>query len=190
VEAIPAAEAGATECNRHEHRRKLAGYELLKLAAILQTHTAFNAPVSDAINAFYLATLMIRSFRKPNPRTEYRLRRTDQINSSPTLSEKFPKLKLLRVTVDFFDSSGVTRTGGMKYKVNLAHGRSLLSFNCVHPECIGGDYDLTEQLAQAIADKRKVVEGELRCQGTRYNKERKQEKPCQSILRYKLTLGY
>jgi hypothetical protein len=133
---------------------------------------------------------MIRSFRKPNPRTEYRLRRTEQIDKSPALSEKFPTLKLLRVTVDYFDSTGAMRSGGMKYKVNLAHGKSLFCFNCVNPDCVGGDYDLTEKLAQAIADKRKLVEGELRCQGTRHNKERKNERPCQSILRYKLTLGY
>jgi hypothetical protein len=136
------------------------------------------------------AEVMMRTLRKPNPRTEYRLRRMEQVNNSPTLAEKFAALKTLQVTVDYFDSSGVTRTGGMKYKVNLAHGKSLLNFNCVHPDCIGGDYDLSDQLAQAVAAKRKVVEGELRCQGTRRNKERKQEKPCESVMRYKLALGY
>lgn len=128
--------------------------------------------------------------RKPNPRTEYRLHRTRQINDSPTLTVKFPKLKALRITVDYFDSTGAARTGGMKYKVNLAHGKSLFCFDCVNLDCVGGDYDLTEPLAQAIADKRKVVEGELRCQGTRHNKERKQESSCQGILRYRLALGY
>jgi len=133
---------------------------------------------------------MIRYAPKQNARTQYRLRRTEQINNSPTLSEKFPKLKTLRVTVDYFDSTGITRHGGMKYKVNLAHGKSLFCFNCVNPDCAGGDYDLTEQLAHAIGAKRKVVEGELQCEGTRHNKERKKDSPCRGLLRYKLTLGY
>jgi hypothetical protein len=128
--------------------------------------------------------------RKVNPRTEYRLRRTEQVNNSPSLAEKFPKLKSLRVTIDYFDSTGAARTGGMKYKVNLAHGKSLLSFNCVNFDCVGGDYDLTDELAQAVAAKRTILEGELRCQGTRYNRERKESRPCQSILRYKLSLAY
>jgi hypothetical protein len=128
--------------------------------------------------------------RKVTPRTEHRLRRSEQINNSPTLAEKFPGLKSLSVTIDYFDSTGAARTGGMKYKVNLAHGKSLLSFNCVNFDCAGGDYDLTEHLAEAVAAKRKVLEGELRCQGTRYNKERKRSWPCQSILRYKLSLAY
>ncbi len=128
--------------------------------------------------------------RRSNPRTEYRLLRNEQVNNSATLSEKFPKLKTLRVTVDYFDSAGVTRQGGMKYKVNLAHSKSLFCFNCVNHDCVGGDYDLTEQVAQAISARRKVVNGELRCQGTRHNKERKEARPCQSILRYKLTFGY
>jgi len=133
---------------------------------------------------------MIRHVRKPNPRMEYRLRRTEEINESPTLSAKFPNLKLLHITVDYFDSSGRIRNGGMKYKLNLAHGKSLFCFNCVNSDCAGGDYDLSERLAQAIETCRKVVQGELRCQGMRHNKELKESRPCQSILRYKLTLGY
>jgi hypothetical protein len=129
-------------------------------------------------------------YRKVNPRAEYRLRRSAQINDSPTLAERFPKLKSLRVTTEHFDSISAPRIGGMRYKVNLAHGKSLLSFNCANSHCVGGDYDLTERLAQAVAAKRKVLQGELRCQGTRHNNELKEKKPCQSILRYKLTLGY
>jgi|SRR4051812_26334573 len=133
---------------------------------------------------------MITYSRKRNPRTEYRLLRTEQVNSSATLSEKFPALKALIVTVDYFDSTGETRHSGMKYNVNLAHAKSLFCFNCVNADCAGGDYDLSERLAGAIATTRKLVEGELRCQGTRHSKERKIDWPCQSILRYKLTLRY
>ena len=78
----------------------------------------------------------------------------------------------------------------MKYKVTLAHGKSLFCFNCVHDNCIGADYDLSGELARAVSGKRKTVEGEMRCAGTRHNKERKERWPCQAILRYKLTLGY
>jgi hypothetical protein len=128
--------------------------------------------------------------RRINPRIEFRLRRNERVNNSPTLAEKFPKLKSLQVTVDYFDSSGTTRSGGMKYKVNLTHGKSLFCFNCVNPDCSGGDYDISDELAQAIAHKQKLVEGEVRCQGTRHNRERKQNSPCQAIMRYKLTLAY
>jgi hypothetical protein len=133
---------------------------------------------------------VIYTTRKLNPRTEYRLKRNEQINDSATLAEKFPKLKTLRVALDYFDASGSNRCGGMKCKVNLANGKSLFWFNCVYPDCAGGDFDLTQQLAQAIVAKRKIVEGEVRCQGTRTNKDRKVSSPCQGILRYKLTLGY
>jgi hypothetical protein len=133
----------------------------------------------------------MHSFGKPNPRTEYRRGRAAQIDNSPSLAARFPKLKILRVVTDYFDSSGEARTGGMKYKVNPAHGKSLFCFNCMNVDCIGGDYDLTDPLAQAVARKQTVAEGELRCQGTRHSKERKpHDRPCQSILRYKLTLGY
>ena len=136
------------------------------------------------------ATSQERYGRKQNPRALYRLRRTEEINNSPTLSEKFPHLKALRVTVDYFDPTGATRRGGMKNKVNPTHGKSLLVIHCVNSDCAGGDYDLTAQLAEAIAARRKMVEGELRCQGMRHNKERREDLPCQAVLRYKLALGF
>jgi hypothetical protein len=128
--------------------------------------------------------------RKLSPRTQYRLLRNEQVNQSATLADTFPTVKALQVNVEFFDSTGTTRTGGMKYKVNLAHGKSHFCFNCVHDNCVGGDYDLTKELANAISGKVKVAEGEMRCAGTRHHRERKEQKPCQGILRYKLTLGY
>lgn len=128
--------------------------------------------------------------RKISPRAEYRLRRNEEINSSPSLAEKFPKLKTLQVSLNYFDSIGEVRSGGMKYKVNVAQGKSRFCFNCVNADCAGGDFDLSDQLAQAVAKKRKLVEGEARCQGIRHNKERKQDIPCQAILRFKFVLGY
>ena len=128
--------------------------------------------------------------RRVNPRVEFRLRRNAQVDNSPTLAEKFPKLKSLQITVDYFDSTGATRSGGMKHKVNVTHGKSLLCFNCANHDCSGGDYDLSDQLAEAIARKQKLVDGELRCQGIRHNRERKTDIPCQAIMRYRLTLAY
>src|SRR2546423_8898652 len=128
--------------------------------------------------------------RKTTPRIEYRLQESQRILDCDTLAKKFPKLKSLRVDLEFFDSAGITRNGGMKYKANLDHAKSVFCFNCVSGECVGGDFDLSEELIKAITSKRKTVSGELRCQGVRHNKVRKDQAPCQSILRYKLSLGY
>jgi len=128
--------------------------------------------------------------RKPNPRVEYRLLESQRSMDSASLAQKFPKLKSLKVDLDYFDSKGITRNGGMKYKANLDHAKSVFRFNCVSGDCVGGDYDLSDELSRAIAAKRKVVTGELRCEGVRHNKERKDQAPCHNILRYKLSLGY
>src|SRR6266567_4023969 len=120
--------------------------------------------------------------RKTNPRIEYRLLQSERIKSSASLAESFPKLKSLRVDLEYFDASGITRNGGMKYKANLEHAKSIFCFNCLNGECVGGDFDLSNQLSQAIVSKRKSVIGELRCQGMRHNKERKDRVPCHNIL--------
>lgn len=118
------------------------------------------------------------------------MRESQRIKDSISLAEKYPKLKSLTVNLEYFDSEGVTRNGGMKYKANLENAKSVFSFNCPNWECVGGDFDLSVELARAISGKKKIASGEMRCQGQRHNKERKDRIPCLNILRYKLTLGY
>ena len=128
--------------------------------------------------------------RKESPRAEYRLSRNQRVNDSTTLAQQYPGLKTLTVSLTFFDVSRESQIGAMKYKPNLAHAKSLLCVNCLNQICVGGDYDLTGILAQAVAKHQSSVAGELRCQGTLHNKERAQLTPCQSILRYTLTLRF
>jgi len=127
--------------------------------------------------------------RKANPRAEYRLREVQRVNRSVSLAEKFPKLKALTVDLAYFDIDGHTKTGELRYKVNVHHAKSVFSFVCPSAECMGGDFDLSGAVAHAVAGRRKMAEGEIRCQGIRI-RSREDKAPCQNLLRYKLTLGY
>ena len=53
---------------------------------------------------------------KKNPRAEYRLREAERANLSPSLVEKFPKLKSLKAELTYFDSDGMTQTGAISRK--------------------------------------------------------------------------
>jgi hypothetical protein len=128
--------------------------------------------------------------RKTTPRIAYRLQQNQRISDSISLAAKFPRLKALSVDLNYFDSSGLTRHSGLKYRLNLEHAKSVFFFNCPNGECVGGDFDLSEALAQAVASKRKLVTGEMRCQGMRHTKEHADGYPCQNLLQYKLSLGY
>jgi hypothetical protein len=127
--------------------------------------------------------------RKTNPRAEYRLREIQRINDSACLSEKFPKLKSLKVDLSYFEPDGLTRTGELRYKVNVEHAKSAFSFVCQSGDCLAGDFDLSNAVADAVAKRRKTVEGQVRCEGTR-GKPSESKTPCHNVLRYKLTLGY
>lgn len=126
---------------------------------------------------------------KRNPRQEYRLKQREQIEASPLMEKKFPRLKALRVTLEYFKAAGTTKNGEMKCKLNVEHARSALWFACPGVECMGGDFDLSEALAKAVAGRRKVVTGELRCPGTRKRGDRERV-ACETLLRYKLNLNY
>ena len=127
--------------------------------------------------------------KKTNPRAEYRLREIQRVNSSVSLAEKFPKLKSLQVHLNYFEPDGLTRTGEVRYKVNVEHAKSAFSFVCQNPECLAGDFDLSNAVAEAVAKRRKNVEGEICCPGTRV-RPKTGTTPCRNVLRYKLTLGY
>lgn len=126
---------------------------------------------------------------KRSPRQEYRLKQQERIEASPMMAAKFPRLKTLKVTLEFFDAAGRAKQGEMKCKLHVAHAKSELWFACPGVECACGDFDLSEALAQAIAARRKVATGELRCQGTR---KRGNQEPvvCGTLLRFKLSLNY
>jgi len=126
---------------------------------------------------------------KRNPRQAYRLKQKEEIEASPMMTAKFPKLKALKVILEYFDATGTVKNGEMKCKMNVEHAKSALWFACPGVECLGGDFDLSETLAQAVAGKRKVVTGEVHCQGTRKRGNRDRES-CQTLLRYTLTLSY
>ena len=127
--------------------------------------------------------------RKTNPRAEYRLSQIQRANESASLAAKFPKLKSLKIDLSYFEPDGLTRTGELRYKVNVEHAKSMFSFVCQSGECLKGDFDLSNAVAEAVAKKSKTVEGEIRCPGTRV-KAKENATPCHNLLRYKLTLGY
>jgi hypothetical protein len=93
------------------------------------------------------------------------------------------------VTLEFFDPVGTSKQGELQCKLNMQHAKSALWFDCPGAECIGGDFELTEALAKAVAEGHKVATGELRCQGTR-TRGKQESVACGTLLRYKLNLSY
>jgi len=126
---------------------------------------------------------------KLTPRAEYREQEAQRVAESPSLAETFPKLKSLTLESDYFNPLGVTRNREIKFQPNLERAKSLFRVDCVNQECVGGDFDLSAALAQAVADGETTVTGEMVCQGWR-NRTTIHEVHCHDILRYKITLGY
>jgi hypothetical protein len=126
---------------------------------------------------------------KIGSRAEYRQQADQRAQDSESLAVKFKKLKALTVELSYFNGDAANRGSQIKYKVNLENARSVFRFNCPNNECVRGDFDLSEELARAVAGRRKLVSGELTCQGWR-NRNTVDTVRCQTILRYKFTLEY
>ena len=127
--------------------------------------------------------------QKVGPRAEYRRQEGERIMNSPTLAERFEQLKSLTVDLAYFGPENVAQSSQVKYTVNLAHAKSVFRFDCPNQECVQGDFDLSANLAKAVAVGHTSVSGEVICQGWR-SKTTIDKVYCGHILRYKLTVGY
>jgi|SRR5438105_4249787 len=127
--------------------------------------------------------------RKSNPRAEYRLQQSQRALDSVSLAEKFPRLESLTVNLAYYDANDLTRNSELKYTVNVQHAKSMFCFVCPNGECVGGDFDLSEELGKAVTERRKLAVGEKRCQGW-HRKAKLERSPCHILLRYKLSIRY
>jgi hypothetical protein len=127
--------------------------------------------------------------RPANPRVAFRQRQGRRIQDAATLAAKFPRLKSLKVEIEYYAADNAARIGHIKYVLNVEHAKSLFCFECPNRECIRGDFDLSDVLAEAVAARRESVAGEMRCRGWR-NQDAVKKVYCRTILRYRLRLKY
>jgi hypothetical protein len=124
-----------------------------------------------------------------SPATEYREQQGRRVFASPTLAAKYGQLKALTVNFGYYAPKGRIRQRQLTYDVNLSHARAVFRLDCSNEDCVRGDHDLTEELAQAVAKHRRTVAGELCCQGW-LRKDAIKKAKCNHVLRYKLKLAY
>jgi hypothetical protein len=127
--------------------------------------------------------------KKFNPREQYRQREHQRVQDSASLADTFRDLKFLAAELEHIDAEPLAKTREIKYTFNLAHSKSLFRFECSNPECVGGDFDLSAELAHAVAAHDATASGEVICQGWR-NKDTINRTHCLNVLRYRLRLRY
>ena len=127
--------------------------------------------------------------RKLTPAQEHQQRQAIRMQNSPMLLAKFPHLKFLKVNLLYFDPTGLTPLGELKYSVNISNAKCMFVFACRNAACACGHFDLSAAFDNALHSRSKKDEGEVRCEGTR-TRINGEELPCGNLLRYKLTIGY
>jgi hypothetical protein len=123
------------------------------------------------------------------PRFEYREQESQRVKDSATLASKFPQLKNLIVDLGYFNPTGTSKNSQIKFTPNLQNSKSVFRIDCPNQGCIGGDFDLTSPLANAVAGHQTTVTSEMSCQGWQ-NKTTIDTVRCKNILRYTLNLKY
>ena len=126
---------------------------------------------------------------REGPRFEYREQERQRVNDSPSLSDRFPQLKSLTVDLGYYNATGITKNSQIKFMPNLDNAKSVFRIDCPNNGCVGGDFDLTEELTKAVAEHRTTVTAETCCQGWQ-SKTTIDTVHCHNILRYKLSLAY
>jgi len=126
---------------------------------------------------------------KLGARAEYRQQEGQRVKESASLADRFRRLKSLTVNLTYYNPDGVTKSSEIKYEVNIANAKSVFRFSCPNNECVQGDFDLSDVLADAVDAHRTSVTGEIACQGW-LSRAAIDKTHCHNILRYKLTIMY
>ena len=126
---------------------------------------------------------------KTGARGKYLLEEHERIKLAPSLAETFPELRSLNALLAYFGPVGRSPQSEVKHTFNLAHAKAFFRFACPNDECVGGSFDLSAELARAVAERRNSFTGELRCQGWQ-SKATIDQVLCDRVLRYKLMLRF
>jgi len=126
---------------------------------------------------------------KTGARGKYLLEERERIKLSASLAETFPNLRSLGALLSYFGPFGRSPLSEVKCTFNLAHAKALFRFACPNNECVGGNFDLSDTLVRAVAQRQENVIGELHCEGWQ-SKATIDRVCCDHILRYTLTLGF
>ena len=126
---------------------------------------------------------------REGPRFEYRQQQSQRVKDSASLADTFPRLKSLILDLGYYSSRGVTKNSQIKYSPNLNNAKAVFRVDCPNQGCIGGDFELSQQLATAVAEHRTTVTAEMTCQGWQ-SKTTIDTVHCHNILHYTLNLAY
>ncbi len=135
------------------------------------------------------ADYRVRRVPKSEFRKAFRRKAFERAEKSPILAMKYPQLKTLTVDLLYFDREIVSFGHGLRYRANLETAKSMLQFTCPSTLCHRGGFDLSNELSSAIAERRKALDGELHCHGSR-DQESGKTIPCESILHFKMILAF
>ncbi len=122
-------------------------------------------------------------------RAEYLQEQQERVRVARSLAEQFPELKTLTAMLAYFGPDGETCYSELKCTYNLGYAKALFLLNCSNPECIGGNFDLSSELARAVTGRLESATGESCCQGWK-SKTTIDRIYCDHRLRYTLNFGY
>jgi hypothetical protein len=127
--------------------------------------------------------------RTKSARTIYREEQGQRVKGSATLATKFKQLKSLTADLTFLDVHSPAISRNLKCSVNLDNAKSVFRYSCPNDECVQGDFDLTDIIAQAVTKGQTAVTGEIPCPGW-LSKTTIGSAHCNNRLHYNLKLTY
>lgn len=127
--------------------------------------------------------------QKFGARAEYQEQQRARVRSAASLAATYRQLKELTVEFSVTGLAAGNKPRPVKYSVNLDNAKAVFRLGCPNQECVHGDFDLSATLANAVAEGRTSVKGEVPCPGWR-SRVTIDKLTCDSVLSYQLRLGY
>ncbi len=106
---------------------------------------------------------------------------------SPTLGEQYPNVKSISLSVTYLDpDDGKTIKETRNWNLD---SKAYFVIDCPYRECVGGGFDISKLVVDAINQGEAESTGELTCQGWQ-DKERVNKHSCLLKGKFKISIQY
>lgn len=117
-------------------------------------------------------------------REQLRNERSAREQAAGKLASRAPDLDSLSLDLDESRADGSLGDTHYVRRIVVEHAPALFHVPCSYPPCLGGGYELTQEILNAVAARKPRFEGTLRCSGRCGAVE------CGRVLRYVATATY
>jgi len=110
--------------------------------------------------------------------------------SRPLISSVYPSISKIIVNLNFSYNGAIKHTNSYE-RIYYPHDNDYFKIECINPECLDTDLDISNDIKNMVAKKSNIYEGQMLCNGFQdYERSKTNHNKCLAEMKYKIEIEY